>query len=247
MSASSSSNASLDMRQRLTMLEELASLKQELTRRQKFQKLSSYYPDNGPLRRDLYPKHLSFFAAGVEHRERLMLAANRVGKTEGVGGFELTLHLTGQYPTWWMGRKFLRPVNAWAAGDTSNTVRDILQQKLLGPIGNWGTGLLPGDCLDRIVRKAGGVPDSVDSVFVRHGSGGVSRLVFKSYDQRRESFQGTEQDVIWLDEEPPLEIYTECLLRTMTNDGMIMLTFTPLLGLSDVVLSFLPGGKLPGE
>jgi phage terminase large subunit-like protein len=228
----------------LTKLEELASLRQELKRREARRKLLTYYPETGALRRELYPKHISFFDAGITHRERLMLAANRVGKTEGVGGYEMALHLTGDYPEWWKGRRFAKPISAWAAGDTSNTVRDIIQQKLLGPIGHWGTGLIPGDSIDRIVRKAGGVPDSVDSLFVRHRGGGLSRLVLKSYDQRRESFQGTEQDVIWLDEEPPLDIYTECLLRTMTNNGIIMLTFTPLLGLSEVVLSFLPGGKL---
>lgn len=66
----------------------------------------------------------------------------------------------------------------------------------------------------------------------------------KSYDQRREAFQGTEQDWIWLDEEPPMAIYTECLLRTMTNNGLVALTFTPLQGMSEVVLTFLPGGRL---
>lgn len=171
-----------------------------------------------------------------------MLAANRIGKTEGVGGYELTVHLTGQYPDWWVGRRFTRPISSWAAGDTGTTVRDILQQKLLGPMGAWGTGLIPGDSLERVIR-ATGVPDKVESVYVKHVSGGVSRLVFKSYAEQRESFQGTEQDVIWLDEEPPLDIYTECLLRTMTNNGMMMLTFTPLQGISDVVLAFLPGGK----
>lgn len=202
-----------------------------------------YYPETGPLRRELYARHLEFFQAGKEYRERLMLAANRIGKTEGVGGYELTLHLTGQYPAWWQGRRFSRPIKAWAAGDTSKTVREIIQDKLLGPIGSWGTGLIPGNTLERVVR-ATGLPDTVDSIFVKYVSGGVSRVVLKSYDQRRESFQGTEQDVIWLDEEPPLDIYTECLLRTMTNNGMVMCTFTPLLGLSEVVLQFLPGGKL---
>lgn len=203
----------------------------------------TYFPDTGPLRRELYPKHLEFFAAGADHRERLLIAANRVGKTEGVGGYELTLHLTGQYPEWWTGRRFTRPVRCWAAGDTSKTVREILQQKLLGPIGNWGTGLLPGDSIERVIRSAG-VADTAEIVYVKHVNGGISPLVFKSYDQRREAFQGTEQDVIWLDEEPPMDIYTEALLRTMTNNGMLMLTFTPLLGMSEVVLNFLPGGKL---
>jgi phage terminase large subunit-like protein len=175
-----------------------------------------------------------------------MLAANRVGKTEGVGGYEMSLHLTGQYPEWWTGRRFNKPIRAWASGDTSKTVREILQLKLLGPVGAWGTGLIPGETIERTVRAAG-VPDTVEIVYVKHVSGGTSLLLFKSYDQRRESFQGTEQDVIWLDEEPPLDIYTECLLRTMTNNGMLMLTFTPLLGMSEVVLTFLPGGRLEAQ
>jgi hypothetical protein len=60
----------------------------ELVRRASENRIDSYYPDGGPLRRELYPKHLEFFRAGIEHRERCFLAANRVGKTEGVGGYE---------------------------------------------------------------------------------------------------------------------------------------------------------------
>jgi len=222
-------------------------LAREIKSRIKRRKLFEYFPDDGPLSRDKYPKHLSFFAAGTEHRERLMLAANRVGKTESVGGYELVCHLTGIYPDWWEGRTFDHPVKAWAAGDTSQTVREIIQEKLLGAVGDEGTGLIPGDCIVNTTAKGGGVPHAVDTIFVRHSSGGVSRVVLKSYDQKRKSFQGTEQDIIWLDEEPPLDIYTKCLIRTMTTNGLIMCTFTPLLGLSDVVLSFLPGGKLSTE
>jgi hypothetical protein len=111
------------------------ALLEEQVRRLDRRKLWTYYPPAGPLRRELYPKHMAFFAAGAKHRERLMLAANRVGKTEGVGVYELVLHLTGFYPEWWDavgGRRFNRPIMAWAAGDTGKTVRDILQTKLLG-------------------------------------------------------------------------------------------------------------------
>jgi phage terminase large subunit-like protein len=45
--------------------------------------------------------------------------------------------------------------------------------------------------------------------------------------------------VVWLDEEPPLDVYVECLVRTMTTGGLVMVTFTPLEGMSDVVMSFL--------
>ena len=175
-----------------------------------------------------------------------MLAANRVGKSEGVGGYELALHLTGNYPAWWDGYIFKRPIKAWAAGDTGKTVREIIQAKMLGDPGQLGTGLIPGDLIHRTTSKAG-VSDAIETVYVKHHSRhGMSQLVLKSYDQRREAFQGTEQDVIWLDEECPMDIYAECLLRTMTTNGRIMCTFTPLMGLTDMVLQFLPGGKVPG-
>lgn len=222
-------------------------LRKELALREKRNRLATYYPDTGPLRRDLYPRHMEFMAAGATERERLFMAANRVGKTEGAGGYEMALHLTGLYPDWWVGRRFDKPVRAWAAGDTSQTVRDILQFKLLGPINEIGTGLIPGDTIVDTKRRAGNVPDLIETVRVKHVSGGVSQLGFKSFDQGREVFQGTEQDIIWLDEEPPLDVYGECLTRTLATGafkgGCVMLTFTPLRGLSEVVLSFLPDGR----
>lgn len=226
---------------RLTVIEKI-KIRHEQARRLKGNKIQTYYPDLGPLRRELYPKHTSFFEAGVKHRERLMLAANRVGKTESVGGYEMAIHLTGHYPSWWKGRRFNRPVQAWASGDTAKTTRDIIQFKLLGPLNEIGTGLIPRDLIHDKAPKHG-VADALDTLQVKHISGEISNLVFKSYDQKRKAFEGTEQDVIWLDEEPPLDVYTECLLRTMTNDGMLMLTFTPLLGMSETVMAFLPGGK----
>ena len=221
----------------------LAMALTEKERRGKERKLLSYYPETGPLRRELYAKHTSFFDAGTKYRERLMMAANRVGKTEGVGGYEVALHLTGRYPDWWKGRRFGTSIKAWAAGDTSKTVRDILQEKLLGPVGQFGTGLIPKEDIIRVTAKPG-VSDAIEIIYVRHASGGESRIVLKSYDQKRESFQGSEQDLIWLDEEPPIDIYTECLLRTMTTNGLILLTFTPLMGMSETVMTFLPGGEI---
>ena len=222
---------------------ELTLLLEESLRRRKERKIATYFPDAGEYRRELYPKHTAYFKAGARYRERLMMAANRIGKTESIGGYEMVLHMTGRYPSWWEGRKFDQPISAWAAGDTGKTTRDILQMKLLGPPGEFGTGLIPKADLIKTTAKAG-VAEAIEVITVRHASGGESRLTFKSYDQRREAFQGSEQDVIWLDEEPPLDVYTECLLRTMTNNGMTMLTFTPLMGMSETVMSFMPNGEV---
>lgn len=226
-------------------------------RRVKRRKLWSYYPDEGPLRRELYQKHLNFFRLGRDHKERLMLAANRVGKTEGVGGFETALHLTGHYPPWWEGARFDRPIRAWAAGKSNETTRDIIMKKMFGEVAHEGVrkrvtgeGLVPFSDIGEIHWKRG--TDLIDWVKVQHHDNrgrpdGWSILGLKSYEQGRGSFEGTEQEVIWLDEEPKLEVYTECLVRTMTTQGLILLTFTPLEGMSEVVLQFLPGGELPGS
>jgi phage terminase large subunit-like protein len=238
-----SSPPSLQRLNPLLLPDLLLKLKAEQTKRRQENHIDYFYPDAGPLRRELYRKHLEFFRAGIEYRERCMLAANRVGKTEGVGGYETTLHLTGDYPEWWEGRRFDHPIEAWAAGDTSQTVRDIIQAKLLGPFGSHGTGLIRKRNIIRTTSRQG-IPDAIQDIYIRHKSGGTSSLTLKSYDQRRESFQGTSKHVVWLDEEPNMGVYSECLLRTMTMNGMIICTFTPLLGLSDVVMSYLPGGRL---
>lgn len=218
---------------------------EERARRSQSKRLYSYYPTDGPLRRELYPKHLEFFEAGAKYRERAFIAANRIGKTEGAGGYETVLHLTGLYPDWWVGRRFDHPVSWWAAGKTNQTTRDILQIKLLGPKNRRGTGLLPGNKIKRITTKIG-ITDSADTVEVQHTSGGISVLGFKSYQQGRDGFEGTERHGIWLDEEPPMDIYGECLIRTMTTRGLVLMTMTPLEGLTEAVMQYFPGG-LPGK
>ncbi len=228
----------------------LLAIQEELKRRRSRKRFFDYFPDTGPLRRDLYTKHITFFRAGALYRERAAIAANRVGKTEGMGGYEMVCHLTGLYPEWWDGKRFDHPIDAWASGDTAETTRDIIQQKLVGPPEKeeeWGTGLIPGDLLLGYERRTHGVKNSLDSVMVRHVSGGVSVLGFKSYEQGRKKFQGTAKHVIWNDEEPPEDIYDEELLRTMTCGGIVMNTFTPLSGITNVVLRFMPGGKMPDE
>lgn len=217
---------------------ELVALLEEKQRRETMRRFYTYYPEAGPLRRELYPKHMQFFAAGKIHRERAAMAANRVGKTEGIGAYEVTAHLTGDYPDWWPGRRFEKPINALCGGDTGTTTRDILVRKMLGPPEARGTGMVPGEMIKKIAPYAG-IPGGVDYAIIS-GVNGDSFLQFRSYDQGREAWQGTERDVGWCDEEPPEPIYTELLLRTMTTNGIILATFTPLMGLTDVALSFLP-------
>jgi phage terminase large subunit-like protein len=229
----------------LSLLQNQLPLLRAIKAQRALTKIEGYYPDTGPLRRDLYAKHLQFFAAGKEYRERLFLAANRVGKSEGVGAYETALHLTGRYPDWWEGKRFNHAVKWLVSGDTNTTVRDIIQQKLFGPPGRLGTGMIPAECICGQPAAKSGLKDAFESAHIMHSSGAISNLVLRSYEQGRKAFQGTELDGAWEDEEPPLEIHTENVVRTMTTGGMVMDTFTPLSGLTEVVLAFLPGGRQP--
>ena len=104
----------------------VALLESEIIRRESHARehnlIATLYPDSGALRRELYPQHLAFFRGGATYKERLFGAGNRAGKTTS-GAYELTLHLTGNYPVWWEGKRFSHPVRVWAAGTTNTVTR----------------------------------------------------------------------------------------------------------------------------
>ena len=222
----------------------LLQLLKEQKRRESRRHYYQIFPEDGPLSRHNYPKHMEYIRSTAEYSEPAFMSGNRTGKSE-TAAFIVTACMTGDYRDWWDGVRFEMPIEVWAAGDTSQTVRDVVQKALLGPITDIGTGMIPGDLLEGYKKKQGGVPDTIESFAVKSRFGGLSVCAFKSYDQKRDSFQGTAKHIIWLDEEPPSDVYNECLTRTMTTNGSVLSTFTPLQGLSDVVLSFMPGGQVP--
>lgn len=223
-------------REQLTRIQRIPSrqaIEAEVQRRRCL--LRTLFPDEGPARRELYAKHMEFFAAGAHFTERLFMAANRVGKTV-AGAYESACHLTGLYPVWWLGRRFDRATDGWACGTTSQTTRDVVESVLLGRPSR--PGMIPADLIMRTLAGRG-VANAVETVWVRHVSGKDSRLGLKTYEQGRRSFEGDAKDFIWCDEEPPIDIYVEMLYRLLTTRGLAWTTFTPLLGMSEVVLSFL--------
>ncbi len=227
------------------LLAELLTLLEAEHRARNRRLIDTVFPDDGPLRRELYPKHMAFMAAGASRRERGMLAGNRAGKST-TAAYELALHLTGHYPAWWVGKRFRQPVVAWACGESVRDIRDSAQRLLLGPTGAIGTGLIPGDAIIRATARSG-TPDAIDTAHVRHTSGGTSLLAFRTYESGREAFQAATCHAIWLDEEPDFGIYVECLMRTGTTDGVVLCTFTPMRGMSETAMHFLPAGKAPED
>ena len=222
--------AAISEAERLALLQ---AIEHEIGRR----KLEAYSP---------YRKQRAFHRLGATHSERLFMAGNQLGKTI-AGGAEWAMHATGRYPDWWDGAVFEKPPLLWAGSVTGESTRDNPQRILVGPPAveeAWGTGFLPKDSICGRTR-AMGVANLLDNVQLRWGGGGdvqagTAVVAFKAYEKGRAKWQGPTVDGVWFDEEPPSDIYTEGLTRT--NNGQrgqfAIITFTPLLGMSDVVMLF---------
>lgn len=211
--------------------QELAEILEGLSRFKARNRLREYRP---------YAKQRAFHMAGTAYRERLFMAGNQLGKTL-AGAAEVAMHLTGQYPDDWEGLRFDHPIVAIAGSESGELTRDGVQRLLVGPPDReeeWGTGFIPGDAIANRTRRQG-VSNALDSITVRHKSGGFSTLYFKSYDQGRSKWQANTVHFVWFDEEPPEDVYMEGITRTNATKGSVMVTFTPLKGMSAVVARYL--------
>jgi len=168
------------------------------------------------------------------------MAGNQLGKTL-AGAAEAAMHLTGRYPDWWEGKRFDQQVMMLAGSESYELTRDGVQRLLVGPPmseEDWGTGYIPKADIVATTRRSG-VSGALDTVTVRHVSGGTSTLLFKAYEQGRGKWQANTVDFVWFDEEPPEDVYFEGITRTNATGGSIAVTFTPLKGMSTVVARYI--------
>ena len=122
------------------------------------------------------------------------------------------------------------PIEAWTVSPTLTDASDILQKEVLR--------FIPEHLIVKKLRGMG-VGEFYEKIYVKHVSGGISVITFKSAAQGREKMQGKSVHFVLIDEECPRDIFSECTTRTMTNtNGRVVLTFTPLQGVTDLVLDF---------
>lgn len=215
--------------------EKLLLLLQEQERRIRYNQLDLYRPQ---------AKQIDYHNA-IEP-DVCLGAGNQLGKTFAASR-DIAYHMTGLYPEWWTGDRFKKPPKIWICGKTTEVVRDSIQTLVLG---DWqaeeflGSGAIPRHLIQKVVKRMG-MQGAVDTFVVKHVSGGYAKGSFKSYDMGREKFQAATLDRIYFDEEPPADIYSEG--RTRTNKGQLgnstSLTFTPLLGMTEVVMQFYQNPK----
>ena len=154
-------------------------------------------------------------------RNRWVFGGNRSGKTE-CGAVEAVWWARGTHPF----RENRRDVCGWVVSPTYEVQREVSQNKIL-------SYLRPDWIVDVTMqsgRKSSPEGGVIDYITIRNVFGGTSRIGFKSADQGREKFQGASLDFVWFDEEPPRDVYQECLMRVMDRKGDVWGTMTPLKG-----------------
>lgn len=152
-------------------------------------------------------------ASASDKAIRALFWGNRVGKTEW-GGQETARYALNQHPK----RIIDPPIEIWVCCPSFEVQEDTTQKKLLAylpPSSIRSTEKLRGNILRRITLKDG------------------TALVFKSYEQGREKFQGVGKRLIWFDEEPPSDIWEECIVRQEAGVQLdIIMTMTPVNGMT---------------
>lgn len=182
-----------------------------------------------------YPKQLDYIYD--QARSKALIAGNQIGKTTSMM-YEETIHATGEYPAGWKGIRYNRPVDTWIIGPSHNKVRDSIQFDMLGKPGRLGTGIVPKDAIVQTIAK-GGVPQAVDTVFIKHSSGGLSSIKFLSLNSELEEFMSDTIDRCCFDEPPTREILNECRIRLIVKDGVETFTMTPVGKNKDIAESIL--------
>jgi hypothetical protein len=115
---------------------------------------------------------------------------NGIGKSY-AAAWLATAVLLGRFPADYTGfrpkpRDDTYEVTVICMSQSSQVLRDVLQQTLLGDTsgGMTGTGMLPKDAIVKI-EASRGIAGACDYAVIRRDNGKLARLVFRSYEQGR--------------------------------------------------------------
>lgn len=144
---------------------------------------------------------------------RALFWGNRVGKTEW-GAEEVSEYATCHHPY----REMTAPFDIWSVCPSFEAQEGTTQKKLLT--------YLPEKDIEHIDYIRGRI---IRKITLKNGV----NIIFKSYEQGREKFQGAGVRLIWFDEEPPHDIWEECFVRVEAGQQLdVILTMTAIKGMT---------------
>ena len=200
------------------IVERILEIEREQKRRKESDALAGY---NSGEKKHL--KQLAFHKC--PKKNRWVFGGNRSGKTE-CGAVETVYMARGIHPY----RENRKNTFGWVVSLSTQVQRDVAQAKIL----HYLDPRYIADITMISGKRESPLYGVIDQIMVRNAFGGISVIGFKSCDQGREKFQGSSLDYVWFDEEPPKDVYDECLMRVLDKNGDIFGTMTPLKGLTFV-------------
>lgn len=173
-----------------------------------------------------YPVFEEFHRLGNEASIRLLLAANRIGKTYSCLA-EFAMHATLNYPDHWKGYRYKKKnLNLWLGGITGYEADDLSKRLFEG------SGNDPAFIHESLVIYS----NRKDKRYkIRNALGGISHISVKSYGGREQqnelsTWKAAKVDCILLDEQPTMSVFVECCMRIMDTEkddhGMIIIAAT---------------------
>jgi len=149
-------------------------------------------------------------------KEKLYIGGNRSGKSVGSVA-EAVWRLTGKHP-------YRNDLPVPCKGRVvAVDIEDGIKKIVLPEFARW----TPPSFL-----KNGSFEDSYDKQSRTLTLTNKSFVEFMSYEQEVEKFAGTSRHFVYFDEEPPEDIYNECLMRLVDTDGDYWIAMTPLIEMS---------------
>lgn len=154
---------------------------------------------------------MQFLKAQGTNKISGFFAGNRTGKST-TGAVSVVAAMIDKHPFWTIETPPSRRL-IWCVSLDFTTARRTTIQKVIE--------YAPTDMVARWYEQ--------DKILkFKHGG----EIQFRSAEVGREHFQGAEIDCCWMDEEPPEDVFQECMARTVDRRGKILLTMTPLKGMT---------------
>ncbi len=166
-------------------------------------------------------------------RRRCLSGANQIGKSTPLAAV-VAMHATGRYPAWYTGPRFTKPPRIAVAGVTATSTRELVVDRLFGPMDDRGSGFIPAEDFDEddIKYVVGGKRGQIDEAkVVWHDAegrpAGKSRIIAFAYAQGFARVQGQTLELVAIDEAPPIHVLDELFQRTNFTRGLTYLVMSP--------------------
>jgi Terminase large subunit, T4likevirus-type, N-terminal/Terminase RNaseH-like domain len=173
-----------------------------------------------------YPVFEQFHQLGNDASIRLLLAANRIGKTYSCLA-EFAMHATATYPDHWKGYRYKKKnLTLWVGGITGFEAEDLSRRLFEGSSND------PAFIHESLVTYGNRKERRYK---IKNANGGITNIAIKTYGGREQqnelsTWKAAKVDCILLDEQPTMSVFSECCMRIMDTSpddhGMIIIAAT---------------------